>query len=41
MEPQQEWIESKQRRHHQNATIAVLDVGCLDDGIHQPSLRIE
>ena len=34
VELQQEGIQPKQRRHHQNPAIAVLDIGGMHDGVH-------
>ena len=41
IELEQKRIEAEQRRHHQNAAIAVLDVGGMNDGVHQQALRID
>ena len=41
VELQQERIHAEQRRHQEHATIAVLDVGGMHDGVHQQALRID
>ena len=41
VELQQEGVEAEQRRHQQHATIAVLDVGGVDDGLHQQALGVD
>ena len=40
VEFEKEWIETKERRHDENAAIAILNVGCVDDGVHQQALRV-
>lgn len=35
VELEQEGIESEQLRHHHHAAIAVLDVGGMNEGVHQ------
>ena len=34
-QPLQEWKHRKQRCHDQNATVAILDIGRMDDGVKQ------
>ena len=34
-------IESEQARHDENAAIAILNIGRVDDGSHQQALRID
>ena len=41
VELQQEGVEPKQRAHQQHATVAVLDVGGVDDGLHQQALGVD
>ena len=41
VELQEKRVETKQRRHHQHAAVAILDVGGMDDGVHQEALRID
>ncbi len=41
IELQQERIQSELRRHQQHAAIAILEIGCMHDGIHQQALRID
>jgi hypothetical protein len=41
VEFQQEGIQPKQRRHHQNPAIAVLDIGGMYDGVHEQALRVD
>jgi hypothetical protein len=38
---QQEGLEAEQRTHQQHATIAVLHVGGVDDGLHQQALGVD
>ena len=38
---EKEGIEVEQARHHENAAIAVLNVGGVDDGVHQQALGID
>ena len=38
---QKEWIQPKQRGHQHGATIAVLNVGRVYDGLHQQARRID
>ena len=37
----QEWKSAEQARHQQRAAVAVLDVGGVDDGVHQQALCID
>ncbi len=41
VELQQEGVEAEQRAHQQHATIAVLDIGGVDDGLHQQTLGVD
>jgi hypothetical protein len=41
VELQQEGIEAEQRAHRQHAAIAVLNVGSVDDGLHQQALGVD
>jgi len=41
VELQQEGIQPKQRRHHQDPAIAILDIGGMHDGVHQQALRVD
>ena len=41
VEFQQEGKHAEQGRHHQPATVAVLNVGGVHDGVHQQALRID
>jgi hypothetical protein len=34
-------LEAEQARHHENAAIAILNVGSVNDGVHQQALRID
>ena len=38
---QQERKQSKQRGHHQPTAVAVLDIGRMDDRVHQQACRID
>jgi hypothetical protein len=40
VEFQQEGKRAEQRAHQQHATVAVLDVGRMDDGVQQQALRV-
>ena len=40
VELQRERVEAEQRAHEQHAAVAVLDVGGVDDGVHQQALRV-
>jgi hypothetical protein len=40
VELQVKGIEAEQRRHHQDAAVAILNVGGVNDGVHQKTLRI-
>jgi hypothetical protein len=41
IESQQQGIQPKQRRHHQNHAIAVLDIGGMHDGVHEQALSVD
>ena len=41
VELQQEWKHAEHRRHHKFATVAILDVGRVHDGVDQQALRID
>src|SRR3712207_2228215 len=41
VELEQEWVEPEQRPHRQHPTVAVLDVGGVDDGLHQQALGVD
>lgn len=41
IELQQEGAEAEQRPHQQHAAIAVLDVGGMDDRLHQQALGVD
>ena len=41
IELQQEREEPEQRRHHQDAAVAILNIGGVHDGVHQQALRID
>jgi len=38
---EKKWIESEQGRNDQGAAVAILNVGSVDDGVHQQALRID
>jgi hypothetical protein len=40
VEFQQEWVHAKQGGHHQNATIAILDIRRMHDCVEQQALGI-
>ena len=40
IELEQEWKHAEQRAHQQQAAIAILDVGGVNDGVQQQALRI-
>ena len=37
---EQEWMETEQRRHEQDAAVAILDISRVDDGMHQQTLHV-
>ena len=41
VELEKKGIEPEQARHNENAAVAVLNIGRVDDGMHQQSLRID
>lgn len=41
IELEQEREEAEQRAHHQHAAVPILDVGGMDQGVHQQALRID
>ena len=41
VELEQEGIQSEQRAHQQHAAVAILDVGGVDDRLHQQALRVD
>ena len=41
VELEKERIEAEQTRHDENAAIAILNVRCVDNGVHQQALRID
>ena len=41
VELQQEWIQAEQRRHDEFATVAILNVGGVHDGVDQQALRVD
>ena len=40
VEFEQEWKQSEQRAHQQDAAVAILDIAGMDDGAQQQALRI-
>ena len=40
-ELEQERVEAKQRGHHQHAAIPILNVGGMDERVHQQALRVD
>ena len=41
LELEQGWLKAEEGRHHQNATIAILDIGRVDERIEQKALCID
>jgi hypothetical protein len=37
----QKWMQTEQRREHEHATITILNIGRMHDGMHQQALRID
>ena len=37
----QKWKQPEQRREHQNAAVAILDIGRMHNGVQQQALRID
>ena len=41
VEIEKEGIKAEQRCHHQHAAVAILDIGGMDEGVHQEALRVD
>jgi len=41
VELEQKWLQTEQRRHHEGATVAILNIGAVNDGVHQEALDID